>query len=128
MMKNIIKKILKESELDWVKNTNPEPWEEFMFPYVDLEGKLENTSFGEMIVYRDGGGEWVFFHKQNPKNGYVLFNYEKIWSVFESKFGFEFEEIQEILEGWLGEHYNLRGVTAASTILRHSPSWENITI
>jgi hypothetical protein len=116
-MKNIIKKILKEEiedfgDLNWIQNQNPEPWEEFMFPYVNLEGKLGNTILGERIVYRDTNGEWIFYHKPNPKNGWVYFNYTKIWSVFQTQFGFSYKEIKELLEGWLGEHYNLRGVTA----------------
>ena len=115
-MKNIIKKILKEEfeDLDWIKYQNPEPWEGFMFPYTNLKSKLENTRFGDRLVYRDKNGEWIFFHKQNPKNDYVWFNYNKIWSVFGTQFGFEYEEIQELLTGWLGEHYNLKGVTPAS--------------
>jgi len=102
---------LEEGELDWIKDQNPQPWEEFMFPYIDLKPKLENTRFGDRLVYRDKNGEWIFFHGQNPKNGCVWFNYNKIWFVFETKFGFNYREIQELLKGWLGEHHNLRGVT-----------------
>jgi hypothetical protein len=111
-MKNIIKKILKE-ELDWIKDQNPEPWEEFMFPFTNLKPKLENTRYGEMMVYRDENNEWVFFHEQNPpKNGFVWLNHSKIWLVFRTEFGFKHLETKELLTGWLGEHYNLRGVTA----------------
>jgi hypothetical protein len=108
-----MEKILKEEfdELGWMRDQNPEPWEEFMFPYVDLKPKLENTSLGKRLVYRDENGEWVFFHEQDPKNGYVWFNYVKIWLVFRDKFGFNYDETQELLGRWLVEHYNLRGVT-----------------
>ena len=113
-MKKIIKKILKEEfeDLDWIKDQNPQQWEEFMFPYTNLKPKLENTRYRKMVVYRDHSGEWIFFHEQNPKNGFVWFNWDKIWSVFEHEFGFNYHETQELLERWLGEHYNLRGVTA----------------
>ena len=125
----ILRKIIREEieDFDWIQNQKPEPWEEFMFPYTNLEGKLEYTSnFGEQIVYRDEKGEWIFFHKQNPENDFVWFNYDKIWSVFIPKFGFEDEEIEEILNGWLEEHYNLRGVTAMFQVI--SFSWKSITI
>jgi len=113
-MKELIKKILKEEldDLGWMRDQIPEQWEEFMFQYTDLKPKMENTNFGDGLVYRDHSGEWVFFHKQDPKNGYVWFNFNKIWLVFEDEFGFYYDETQELLGRWLGEHYNLRDVTA----------------
>ncbi len=112
-MKNIIKKILKEEfgDFDWIQNQEPQEWEKFMFKYINLSPKMENTFVGDRLVYWDENNNWVFFHKQNPKNDYVLFNYDQIWRIFESKFGYNHQEIKDLLAAWLEEHYNLRDVT-----------------
>ena len=45
------------------------------------------------------------------KNEYVYINYDKIWSVLEDNFGLSYDETEELTKRWLGEVYNLRGVT-----------------
>ena len=43
------------------------------------------------------------------KNGYLFVNYDKIWSVFESKYSLNYKEIRELIKIQVEEH--LKGVT-----------------
>ena len=45
---------------------------------------------------------------QDLKNEYFYVNYEKIWSVFESKLGLNYQEIKDLTTGWLNKHTKLR--------------------
>jgi hypothetical protein len=47
----------------------------------------------------------------NRKNNHVYIDYDKIWSILRDNFELNHGEIQELTERWLGEVYNLRGVT-----------------
>ena len=60
----------------------------------------------------------VFFKKngkvvmeQDKKNKYFWFHYDNIWSFFESFFGMEYKQIQEVLSYWLEETLKLKGYT-----------------
>jgi hypothetical protein len=60
----------------------------------------------------------IFFKKngevvmeQDKKNKHFLFDYDEIWSFFESFFGMEYQEIQEVLSYWLEETLKLKGYT-----------------
>ena len=46
----------------------------------------------EFIYHKDG--QWIFY--QDSKNGKFWVNYYKYWSIFESKFSLNYEEIQAI--------------------------------
>lgn len=47
----------------------------------------------------------------NRKNGVVYINYIEIWSFLEYKFDLDYTEILSLTKVWLGEVYNLRGLT-----------------
>jgi len=52
-----------------------------------------------------------FGSEQDLKNTEFWFNYDKIWSVFESKFGMNYSEIQSFMNGMVEKHFKIRGVT-----------------
>ncbi len=49
--------------------------------------------------------------EQDLKNKNFYFHYDEIWSFFESFFGIEYSEIQQLMEVWLEETLNLEGYT-----------------
>ena len=80
------------------------------------------------VVQSEEKPDWTLFRykpKQNfmvydRKNDYVYINYYEIWSVLEEHFGLNYTKIKELTEMWLGEVYNLRGITTygSSKVLR----------
>ena len=74
-------------------------------------GNLTPVVKNDKTFYVDKDRLPLFYYYQNEKNGYVYINYERIWVFFESIFGLNYLQTQEILTIWLGETYNLRGVT-----------------
>ena len=50
-------------------------------------------------------GEVIFGHNKEFRRAYI--SYEKIWSLLESFFGLESEEIESLIEEWIGTHYKL---------------------
>jgi hypothetical protein len=45
------------------------------------------------------------------KNGYLWVNYNRVWSIFESKFGMEYEQIQDLIKGIVEEHFKSGSLT-----------------
>ena len=93
-----IKGDLREAGLSWLNeiygNLKPVEKDGKIF-YVDLESK-------PLFMYNDN---------QESKNGHYYIDYYRIWSFFESYFGMEYNEIQDLMKVWLGETYNLKGLT-----------------
>ena len=71
------------------------------------------------VVQSEEEPNWTLFRYKprqnlmiyNRKNNYVYIDYYDIWSVLEEHFGLKYGEIQELTKMWLGEVYNLRGIT-----------------
>ena len=131
-MKQLIRKILKEETLK--QNLIDEIKEIGFNDTVNLVGGIDNLFkilnintpmdflhlFDDLdVVQSEEESDWTLFRykpKQNLmiyniKNNYVYIDYDDIWSVLEEHFGLNNTEIQELTEMWLGEVYNLRGIT-----------------
>jgi len=102
--------------------------------YIITENKLNNVALSWMnknfglnqleIVESKKYPNSIFFKKngevvmeQDKKNKNFLFDYDEIWSFFESFFGMEYQEIQEVLSYWLEETLKLEGYTPHSYTL-----------
>ena len=71
------------------------------------------------VVQSEERKDWVLFRYKkghnfmvyNRKKEEVYFNYNEIWSFLRSNFALNYEKTQELTKVWLGEVYNLRGIT-----------------
>jgi hypothetical protein len=131
-MKHIIKKILKEESL---KQTLKQQVKEFGFKDIaELVGGAENlvklgfnndpmeflNMFNDLdVVQSEEMEDWTLFRYRKHKNlmvydrenDEVYVNHYKIWLFLEDGFGLTYDETQSLIETWLDEVYNLKGIT-----------------
>ena len=131
-MKNTIKKILKEESL---KQTLKQEVKEFGWKETaELVGGAENLVklgfnndpmeflhlFDDLdVVQSKQKPNWTLFRYKkyenpmiyNRENDEVYIDYFRIWSVLSNDFGLNYDETQSLTETWLGEVYNLKGIT-----------------
>ena len=81
---------------------------EFLNLFNDLD-VVQNESDFSYILYRYEKYENLMVY--NKINGTVYVIYNVIWLFLEDGFGLKYGEIQKLTEEWLGETYNLRGIT-----------------
>jgi hypothetical protein len=94
--------------------------------YIITENKLDrvaltwlNNTFGDLTpvvkvdktYYVNEDRLPLFYYYQDSKNDNVYINYYEIWSFLESMFDMDYQQIQGVIRDWLGETYNLRGLT-----------------
>ena len=80
---------------------------DFLNLFNDLD-VVQSEEEPNWVLYRYKKGHNFMIHDRKHKAVYI--NSDQIWSVLENKFGLEFSERQKIIEIWLGEVYNLKGI------------------
>jgi hypothetical protein len=68
----------------------------------------KSTINSNILIYNKNGD---VLYNYNEKTRYLWINYDKIWSVFISKFDLNYYEIKVLTKGMLEEHFNLKGIT-----------------
>ena len=81
---------------------------EFLNMFNDLDVvQSEEKPDWTLFRYEKGNNMMVY----DRKSGYIYINYYNIWSFLEEGFGLNNTETLEVTKEWLGETYNLRGIT-----------------
>jgi hypothetical protein len=68
-----------------------------------------------------------FVLEQDLKNADFWFDYDKIWSVFESKFGMNYNEIKSFMNGMVEKHFKMKGFTTCIVNSCKCFGWKNIS-
>ncbi len=132
-MRNIIKQILKEeinSQSERVKSivnkygigqaiemvvggpdTIINAYQDNPESFLDQFNDLTPVEKDDKIFYIDKDGLPLFYYFPDEKNGYVYFNYDRIWMFFSDVIGLKYSEIQTIINNWLEVTYNISGLT-----------------
>ena len=98
-----MKFIITENKLNNVSSS----WMNKNFSPDQLE-IVKSKKYPNSIFFKKNG---VVVMEQNKKNKRFWFDYDDIWSFFESFFGMEYEQIEEVLSYWLEETLKLEGYT-----------------
>jgi hypothetical protein len=110
--------------------------------YIITESQLDratlkflNTQYGNLEPYENS--KWpmfTFFMKDgkvifeyHKRNGVVFVSYEDIWSILESFFGFNYDEIQSLTKEWMEKQYNLDVKSSYRSALSNRKRWRDIT-
>ena len=104
---------------------NIDDFMDFLHLFDDLEVvQSEERVNWTLFRYRKGYNLMVY----DRKNEEVYISNKEIWSFLDVKFGLNYSDIQSLTEEWLGEVYNLRGITTYSMAFNWSFSWVRSTI
>ena len=79
--------------------------------YLNQFNDLTPIEKDDRLFYIDKDRLILFYYNPNKKNGFIYINYNRIWKFFEEVIGLEDTEIQTIINNWLEETYNSRGLT-----------------
>jgi len=79
--------------------------------FLDQFNDLTPVEKDDRIYYVDKDRLPLFVYYPGKKNNYVYINYDRIWLFFSVVIGLERSEIIEIMNNWLEETYNLKGLT-----------------
>ena len=94
-----------DNNVDIVKHAYQDNPSEFLEQF----GNLTRVEKDDKIFYVDKDRFPLFYYY--PEIGLVYINYYKIWSFFEDVIGLKYDEIMVIMNNWLEETYNLKGLT-----------------
>ena len=98
---------------------------EFLNMFNDLD-IVQNEEEPDWTLYRYEKGNNMMVYDR--KDGDVYINYDDIWGLLKEGFGLNYTETQELTKEWLGESYNLRGITTYAFVKMSPIGWVSHTI
>ena len=107
---------------EYVKSLPPEKTKEQLMEetFIELMNQgltLKLDDGGGIIYYK--GDDWVVYQK--PKIKEVWFRNSLFWSVFETKFGCNYQETKKFLNGMVDKHLDCKGFATAVPLVSATP-------
>ena len=114
--KRLIDNLIKEEEKSDVVKDLEKRWameDEFRRIMKDVIEKKDplNQYYPDKIYYVDKNDNSKVYMEYDQKTKYVWIDYKKLWSVFQFKYGLNYQKTKDFFKGILKRDYNLRGVT-----------------
>jgi hypothetical protein len=83
------------------------------------------------IEFYNKNNEWLI--QQDYKNGRLWMNYYRIWSIFESRFGLNYEQIKEFIGCWVEANLGWKSLTPIlpnilyNSLVEANLGWKSLT-
>ena len=87
--------------------------ERFFLETIDGIEPFKSDKYPQSIFLKKNG---VVLLEQDYENGWLRVNYELIWSVFEDKYGYNYNDTQSFIKDAVERHTNLESLTPVSAI------------
>ena len=91
--------------------------------FLDQFNNLKPVINDDRIYYVDENNKPLFYYYQDDENGYCYINYDRIWSFFGVYLDYDYDDTQQVIKEWLGETYNLGGLTPQYWFYRSTIIW-----
>ena len=93
-------------DFDWVDQSGVETPFSWL---INNFGNLTPIVMGDKTFYVDDNNKPIFYYNQDEEDGDCHIDYNEIWLVLRTHFGFKYEEIEKITTRWLDEVYGITG-------------------
>jgi len=97
---------------NFCKVMNIEGFMDFLHLFDDLE-QVQSEEREHWTLFRYKKGNNLMFYDRKSKEVYI--SKKEIWSFLGGKFDLTYPVVQGVTKKWLGEVYNLRGITTEIT-------------
>ena len=125
-MMNKARQIIRNIKFSEVLDEELNPLTKKVKEFIDdkLEGliQFESDEYPGFIFYKK---DEVILFEQDLKNEWLWCSNQHYWSFFEKEIGLNYDEIQELTRGMLGEHLNCKQFTPRGFLTSWANSWES---
>ena len=91
--------------------------EDWFVPILDQLEKVKLDKYPDIIFWVNENNKEIYM-KYNKKAKELYVNNDRIWSYFKSNYSHNYMEIRKLIQGLVGEHLNLWGITPWSWYFR----------
>ena len=106
-----------------VEMTKEQDMEEFFLSCLTGCDQIKDEGYPDDIFFKKDG---IVYFEQDSEYEVFWCSYDKVWSVFEKRFGLSYVEIQSFVKGMVEKHLKLEGLTPISGGYCNTSRWKSI--